>query len=840
MSSVFPETGSLLDHSEPRDAQDPFGSSLIDGIRRSLDDLFPADSPPSQRSRTVDQTHNGGGGASASLAAGKGNSHAQQEFLMNDDAMHHRHPMGNGIRDDPGMQHANHLHHHTHVPSHSHRPYAQQNTQQYHFPQQHHESQQFGGGFGASMEMIESMSAGRMLDQRRPGSHNQTNRNPKHGDTREAPQMFGATVQRNRSYGHGHGHGNFAPVHQQQQYFPDDSSNRPTTNNTGGRRMQVHQYQHAARSGRQGGGGHHNGNSNNGGHENPAIAALLQVLGGGPQTNSAGTTTTYPSLDHLTPALLRGRISQLAKDQYMCMFLQMKIQEGSNIIWRDAIYQEIYDILPEIMKSKFGNYLFSKLFEYATFSQRAAMIRRTAADIVSISIDEHGTWAVQKMIQFLMTPSPVGQTVSAALVPILGDTSSREDSERALRSAVVVFVNALKGHVVSLVKHFNGNHAIAKCLEHLPPEDNQFIYDAISGRAVEVATHQQGCIVLQRCIHFANEDRRIQLGLELAVYAVELAQHEFANYAIQFVVALQNAVLTKEIVSKFYGHIHHFCVHRFASHVVEKALEFSGPAVRSVIIGEMIENILQLIRDPYGNYVIQKALTLCDPSEFELLASAIRPKLQLIRNKPYGEKLDAIVNKQESNNSGDSSRSRPRRNAAGKRPHLQQTMLFVDPDTPPPSGRHHANAANPAGIFGIAHPSEQTDSADHSLYPMMYRSPLPYSSHYSPASGSAFADVDYSVPASSAQHALPQGNLHTHRDSSCETDRPQWMYNRGPYDPVNKASNDWGGPPLASFLNPSRLAPVPYVRPSSASALPRDIAFARPDAQFSKQSATRR
>jgi hypothetical protein len=55
------------------------------------------------------------------------------------------------------------------------------------------------------------------------------------------------------------------------------------------------------------------------------------------------------------------------------------------------------------IKDPFGNYLCQKLLEYSTDEQRNVICESVAQDLVNISLNMHGTRAVQKMIDFLST-----------------------------------------------------------------------------------------------------------------------------------------------------------------------------------------------------------------------------------------------------------------------------------------------------------------------------------------------------------------------------------------------------------------------------------------------------
>lgn len=100
----------------------------------------------------------------------------------------------------------------------------------------------------------------------------------------------------------------------------------------------------------------------------------------------------------------------------------------------------------------FGNYLCQKLLEYSTDEQRNVICESVAQDLVQISLNMHGTRAVQKMIDFLSTQR---------------QTDLRYDAQ--IHSIIV----ALSLHVVTLIKDLNGNHVVQKCLNRLAPEDNQ-------------------------------------------------------------------------------------------------------------------------------------------------------------------------------------------------------------------------------------------------------------------------------------------------------------------------------------------------------------------------------
>ena len=128
---------------------------------------------------------------------------------------------------------------------------------------------------------------------------------------------------------------------------------------------------------------------------------------------------------------LASEILLLSKDQHGCRYLQ-KVLEDGDPAHRDLIFREIFGHLPELMVDPFGNYLCQKLLEYSSDDQRNSIVDSVANDLVTISLNMHGTRAVQKMVDFLASPRQAKQ--------------------------IRTLIYALSMNVVALIKDLNGNH----------------------------------------------------------------------------------------------------------------------------------------------------------------------------------------------------------------------------------------------------------------------------------------------------------------------------------------------------------------------------------------------
>ncbi|KII86320.1 hypothetical protein PLICRDRAFT_164809 [Plicaturopsis crispa FD-325 SS-3] len=329
---------------------------------------------------------------------------------------------------------------------------------------------------------------------------------------------------------------------------------------------------------------------------------------------------------------LQGEIPALCKDQHGCRYLQKKLEEGIPE-HRDMIFRETFGHLADLMTDPFGNYLCQKLLEYSTDEQRNVICESVAQDLVNISLNMHGTRAVQKMIDFL---------------------STRRQADLRYNAQIHSIIVALSLHVVVLIKDLNGNHVIQKCLNKLAPEDNQFIYNAVAANCVEVATHRHGCCVLQRCIDHASDHQRIQLVNEITYNALTLVQDPYGNYVVQYILDLNDNRFSDAVIRQFTGNVCALSVQKFSSNVIEKCIRVAEHSTRKMLIEELLNRtrLEKLLRDSYGNYCVQTALDYAEPGQRALLVEGIRPVLPLIRNTPYGKRIQNKLQREQMDHFG--------------------------------------------------------------------------------------------------------------------------------------------------------------------------------------------
>jgi len=311
--------------------------------------------------------------------------------------------------------------------------------------------------------------------------------------------------------------------------------------------------------------------------------------------------------------------------------LQKKLEDRNpehvHMIWLETNQHVI-----ELMTDPFGNYLCQKLLEYCNDEERTVLIENASHDLVRIALNQHGTRALQKMIEFISTPGQV-QTI----------------------------INALRYRVVELIQDLNGNHVIQKCLNKLSPMDAQFIFDAVGKHCVDVGTHRHGCCVLQRCIDHASGDQKAWLIRQISDNAYVLVQDPFGNYVVQYILDLNESVFTEPLVQMFQGRVGQLSKQKFSSNVIEKCLRCAQEPSKDMLIEEMLQpsELDRLLRDSFANYVIQTALDYANPAMKTRLIEAIRPYLPAIRTTPYGRRIQAKIQGNEGRSGPSSGQATP-------------------------------------------------------------------------------------------------------------------------------------------------------------------------------------
>ncbi|CAM0949848.1 unnamed protein product [Alopecurus aequalis] len=310
---------------------------------------------------------------------------------------------------------------------------------------------------------------------------------------------------------------------------------------------------------------------------------------------------------------LRGYMSHVARDQHGCRFLQQRLDDGKREV--DFIFAGVARHAVDLMVNPFGNYLMQKLLAVCDEEQRMGIVLTLTKEhivLVRISLNVHGTRAVQKLIEILRT-----------------------------REEIQLVVAALRPGFLELIKDPNGNHVVQKCLQSFAADDNKPIFDAAAIYCLDIGMQCHGCCVLQRCIARSSGEHKEKLVAAIARNGVELAQDAYGNYVVQYVIELKVAAANASLAQQFEGKYVQLAMQKFSSNVVEKCLKVFKEADKANIILELLAapQFERLLQHPYANYVVYAALQNSKGSLHSALTNAIRPHVDLLRTSPYCKRI---------------------------------------------------------------------------------------------------------------------------------------------------------------------------------------------------------
>ncbi|XP_047083761.1 pumilio domain-containing protein C4G8.03c-like [Lolium rigidum] len=316
---------------------------------------------------------------------------------------------------------------------------------------------------------------------------------------------------------------------------------------------------------------------------------------------------------------VKGYIYFMAKDQNGCRFLQQKFEEEKHHV--DVIFEGIIDHIAELMTNSFANYLIQKLLDVCDEEQRLRIIVVLTEDpvkLLRISLNTHGTRAIQKLIETVKT-----------------------------RKQIALIVSALEPGFMHLVNDLNGNHVIQKCLSNFGAEENKFIFDAAANHCFEMAIHRHGCCVLQKCITSARGENQAKLIVEVCAHAFQLAQDPFGNYVVQYVLDQRIPSANAHLASQFEGSYVYLSKQKVSSNVVEKCLKVFSDEDKAAIVFDLISvpHFEQLLQDPFANYVIHTALVNSRGHVHNALVEAIRPHEEALRTSPCCKRISRAISR---------------------------------------------------------------------------------------------------------------------------------------------------------------------------------------------------
>ncbi len=320
------------------------------------------------------------------------------------------------------------------------------------------------------------------------------------------------------------------------------------------------------------------------------------------------------------PKIAEMNVLELARDQCGCRYLQRKLEGDGAADSFEQIFGQVCAHSAELMVDPFGNYLMQKLIGCCPPEKLEAMLISAGPALCAIALDQHGTRALQKLIEKIST-----------------------------RKQHFMLERYLSPYIVALIGDLNGNHVIQKCIQRFRDCDLQFIVDQISANIVSVATHKHGCCVLQKLLNKCSMRQIEQLGAQIVRHSLALMEDQYANYVVQYLSSMEIDNLNAQLLATVAPCVCQLSCQKFSSNVVEKCLRIRSYRISSQFVTQLLEEILHpdvlpvLIKDQYGNYVVQTAMEVSSSGYKLRFAQALAPLLPQIRFASFGKRIQNKV-----------------------------------------------------------------------------------------------------------------------------------------------------------------------------------------------------
>ena len=369
--------------------------------------------------------------------------------------------------------------------------------------------------------------------------------------------------------------------------------------------------------------------------------------------------------------------------------IQKKLEEksahkGDSENFAAALIHVMLDIMTDVMMNQFGNYLCQKLIEVAPVSSIKQLVHSCLPYIIEVSMDLHGTRAIQ------------------TLVEVLGKEPA------ALHNEILALGAEMSQYIFDLSTHPNGNHVIQEFLLTFKasdaPEDcdragadayaqyTQFIFNACMSYCDQIGSDKHGCCVMQRCLEKGLQSQKLALADVIISRIHVLIEDAYGNYLVQNVLKLKSDLRNDQILNFIAGDFVRLSQLKFSSNVIEKCLETNQAGVQidqifkgthfwddQVIVRELgyqsrarpirVNFIVQrLVTHQFGNYVLQKAIAIvADPTLKNEMLESIKVLSGSLSQTKHGLKVltklqktyphifaggAAVANKQKPQNNG--------------------------------------------------------------------------------------------------------------------------------------------------------------------------------------------
>jgi len=331
---------------------------------------------------------------------------------------------------------------------------------------------------------------------------------------------------------------------------------------------------------------------------------------------------------------------------------QDSLSDGDRALF-EVLWSEVSDDVAVLMMNRFAQYAIERIVGLSTDSQRQHLLSKLAPDIITVSCNMDGSFAVQALIDSLSTPQHIATLFAA-----------------------------LSNGVDRLITSRSGYFVVLRSLERFPYQFTRIFDQAVIANGMMVFNNRYGLQVFRQLMKVRQPSQLTTLFDSVEKVTVDLARTESGNFVVQAVLDSAPDSIRMRIFNKLCGNFQSLACHKFGSCVVERCLKLcasGNSAVPATIANQVLPtnvtttslpvtmwrtriiqeicaqpDVAKLLKDRYGNYVLQTALSVAGPASSgpasaESIASVremcnnIIPHLRILSSKVRSKWIQLIT-----------------------------------------------------------------------------------------------------------------------------------------------------------------------------------------------------
>uniref|UniRef100_A0A914IH57 PUM-HD domain-containing protein n=1 Tax=Globodera rostochiensis TaxID=31243 RepID=A0A914IH57_GLORO len=154
----------------------------------------------------------------------------------------------------------------------------------------------------------------------------------------------------------------------------------------------------------------------------------------------------------------------------------------------------------------------------------------------------------------------------------------------------------------------HGSRFIQQKLERANPTEKAQFVDALRGHVLTLAQQVYGCYVIRKALESVDKASQIKIINEISAQVATLSLHEYGNWVIRCVIEHCTEQQKRPVLEQLLDNVPCLVMDQYGSYVIQHVIEHGLPEDRGRIVRNLQEDIMKYAQDKFGCLVILKCL----------------------------------------------------------------------------------------------------------------------------------------------------------------------------------------------------------------------------------------